>query len=294
MAFSVSRAALFGIAVIALSATGADFNFAGPAGDAAFAKGPNSSQNGNNGNGNGNGRSGERGNSANAHGNRGHTASVETQALAPGQTKERNIHALLGGLNSLQRNVNGLMNSSDPRMDQFRSFVEANANLELALAALEEATTALETADGAYQSYVGELLVANGLDPAAFAGLDVPTLQARYDEIAALEPLEGDPLYDEMLALDAVLVEVGASQQLADLQSAQSIFDAAAGEAAAAEAGTGEADLVAALLDGANPNRVYTDEEMARMVAWANEVLGVGDFDGTIDDLLALWAAPAE
>jgi hypothetical protein len=292
MAFSVSRAALFGIAVIALSATGADFNLAGPAGDVAFAKSPNSSQHGNNGN--GNGRSGERGNSSNAHANRGQTASVETQAVAPGQTKERNIHALLGGLNSLQRNVNGLMNSSDPRMDQFRSFVEANANFELAVAALEEATQALEAAGAGYQTYVGDLLVANLLDPSAYADLSVETLQARYDEIALLEPLEGDPLYDEMLALDAVLGAVGASQQLADLQSAQSIFDAAAIEAAAAEAGTGEADLVAALLDGANPNRVYTEEEMARMVAWANEVLGVGDFNGTIDDLLALWAAPVE
>lgn len=280
MAFSVSRAALFCIAVFALSAAGAATDFSG----AAFAKGPNSSQNGNNG--------GDRGNSANAHSNRSHTASNNDLAL--GQTKERNIHALLGGLNSLQRNVNGLMNSADPRMDQFRSFVEANANLELALAALEEATLGLETADGAYQSYVNELLSVNGLNPVAYADLYVPTLQLRYDELTLLAPLPGDPLYDEMTALGIVLGEVGASQQLIDLNTAQSAFDTAEGEAIAAEAGTGEVDLIAALLDGANPNRVYTDEEMARMVAWANEVLGVGDFDGTIDDLLALWAARAE
>ncbi|MEX1179735.1 MAG: hypothetical protein WEB63_02835 [Cucumibacter sp.] len=280
----MGRLALLGLAAFAFTLAPLVMNLPVPGEAVAMAKNTKQPAAGNNGNG---------GNSAAAHARHSQTASAEGVFVPPGQEGEKNIHALLGGLNSLGRNINGLMNSADSRMETFRAFVEANANYDLALEALEEATALLGTADTAYRALVAGLLTAIALDPAVYPDLYVPTLQARYDELAALGLILGDPGYEEMIGLAAVLGQVQTSQELLDLQDAQTAFGTAEADALAASVGTGEDALVAALLEGANPNRSYTDEEMARMVAWANEVLGVGDFDGTIDELLALWASEA-
>ena len=59
---------------------------------------------------------------------KGKPASSDDSTAAEDETGEKvhgngNIHAKLAGLNSLNRNINGLMNSSDPRMVDIRSFI---------------------------------------------------------------------------------------------------------------------------------------------------------------------------
>ena len=78
--------------------------------------GPDSAFAGKNGNGNGNlGRS----RSGKSNNNR-----VKIDAVNAHQEKSPNLSAELKGLNSLNRNINGLLNSSDPKMDDFRELVE--------------------------------------------------------------------------------------------------------------------------------------------------------------------------
>ncbi len=286
MSITFGRAGLLGLAALAWSAAPlmtAELGWPGLGDTAAHAKN-NKSNNGHHGGGNsdhgnsGQGTSGVHANNANA--GHGHSAAPPGDgdvALAdgqpegwvpPGQAKEKNIHALAGGLNSLGRNINGFLNGGDEKLDGFRDYVVANANLELA-------QQALDGAQMAYDDYVGGLLTDAGFDPAGFGDLSPEALQAAIDAI-------GDPTDPTSMDLQGVLDAVLASQELADLGQAATDADAAA-------VGTDDDALIAALIAGANPSRDYTEEDLNRLVPWAKEILGVGDFDGTIDDLLALW-----
>lgn len=278
MSNSLGRAALLGLAALAWSiaplAT-AELGLSGLGDTVAHAKN-NKSNNGRHGGGNSNhGNSGNHSNNGHAgdHGNgsAGNVAALngpEEDWVPPGQEREKNINALAGGLNSLRRDVNGLLNSNDERMAPFRDLVVAHANLVLSLRALEDAQMA-------YEGYVEGLLSGAGLDPALYGDLSPEGLQAEIDAI-------NDPTDPTSILLEGVLAAVEGSQELAYLDSAGVDVDAA-------EVGTGDDALIAAIIAGANPNREYTEEELARLVDWAKEILGVGEFDGTIDDLLALW-----
>lgn len=78
--------------------------------------GPDQAVAGNNGNGGNSGGS----KSDKANGNKGKTSNQD-------KVKTQSLHAELKGLNSLNRNINGLLNSSDPKMDAFRDLVNADA-----------------------------------------------------------------------------------------------------------------------------------------------------------------------
>jgi len=67
---------------------------------------------------NGNGNSGGSG-SGRSNDNRGKSSSAKAD-----KQQNRNLSAELKGLNSLNRNINGLVNSSDPKMDGFRKLVD--------------------------------------------------------------------------------------------------------------------------------------------------------------------------
>ncbi len=80
-------------------------------------------------------RSPDNGNSANEGQSNKNKSSSAVEAPDEGATKihgNGNIHAKLAGLNSLNRNINGLMNSSDPRMVEVRTFIQASADLAAA------------------------------------------------------------------------------------------------------------------------------------------------------------------
>jgi hypothetical protein len=84
---------------------------------------------------NGNGNSGGSG-SGRSNDNRGKSSSAKAD-----KQKNRDLSAELKGLNSLNRNINGLVNSSDPKMDGFRDLVvdDAEPTEEELLAAIEAA-----------------------------------------------------------------------------------------------------------------------------------------------------------
>lgn len=93
--------------------------------------GPDSAFAGKNGNGNSGGSGSSRSND-----NRGKSSSAKAD-----KQQNRNLSAELKGLNSLNRNINGLVNSSDPKMDDFRDLVvdDAEPTEEELLAAIEVA-----------------------------------------------------------------------------------------------------------------------------------------------------------
>ena len=273
--------------------------------------GENSDGGGGGGNGNGGGNGGSENSNAGGNGNGGggseskksegkakkvaDTEAVTTTTKLAKATKTKNLNAQLAGLNSLKRNINGLMNSSSPRMEQMRAFVENSAALETATAALEGAEALLGELEGAL---AGVIDVATA-DIVAFDGstvYDAPTLQGLTDRLGeldaaiALDPLN-QPAIDEQAALTAALAEINASPELAAVAEQQGVVEGLEGEIAALGPLTTEDALKAALLAAANKNRVaeaggdaYLTPEI---MAWATGVLGVGDEDGLIDDLLA-------
>jgi hypothetical protein len=168
----------------------------------------------------------------------------------------------LAGLNSLKRNINGLMNSSDPRMELVRDYVEASAALEAATAALEGAEALLGDLQTTLDEFVSNAVTTAALT--AFDGSSVyaePTLQGLNDRLAeldaaiALDPLN-QPAIDEQAALTAVLADIAASAEAAAVTEQQGVVEGLAGEIAGLEELTTEEALKAALLAAANKNRV--------------------------------------
>ena len=315
--FSVSSVALLAAPVFVGGAGSLDL----PGISAYAAKGGNSDDD--RGGGNGGGQSEEsHGNSGESHGNSGDShgnstksdvgAAVQSsggkKATAPGgasgdltvatkkapatkksstELSEQNFHARLAGLNSLKRNRNGLMNSSDPRMEAIRAYVEAGPALEIALAELEQAISDLADAQDAY------LLLVEGLEfdafdgnPDAYGDLSPSALQDRLTALEELPLLETDPLYDDWLAEIADLEAAIGSLEADELEIATTAFEEATDAADAATAAAGDEALKNALLLAANDNRLaqYGDEYVTdEILAWAKSVLGVSDAGGAID-----------
>lgn len=197
-----------------------------------------------------------------------------------------NVHARLKGLNSLNRNINGLMNSSDPKMDLFREFVTASADYETALETLGDAFTDFD-ADGSYQAMLDGL---NMTVPTNAAELD-----AMIEQLTALStadaPIEADSV-DAQAYQDALIA--WQSSMLAASQ-ALSIYEGSDLYAAANDAGaTGEASSEDAMIEamvaglnatGAGP--VTVGDMSPEMIEWVASQLGVGESDGLIDAYLA-------
>jgi len=248
-----------------------------PPGYAALAGNGNGNGGGNgNGNGNGNGGSASEthGNSGNGGQNEEKAAAREASKAAKAEAKAdkpRNLNVQLGRLNSLNRNINGLMNSSDPHMAGIRDYVRANAALDAAEAALTEAQGDLATAQDAYAAVVA---AANpvGYDGTAYADTTPATLQAR------LDLLQGAPITDETdtdfaayNAEVAALTTILESPEAATLGTATDAVAQAEADVTDATVGTTDADLQAALVAAANKPGDITPE----ILAWAKARLDV-------------------
>jgi hypothetical protein len=263
---------------------------------AMAAKGGNGGENGSgngggNGGGNGSDNGGGKSRSESASGNgqsvgkgkKSSTAGELSTAKADGADKERNIKAQLAGLNSLKRNINGLMNSADPRLAGIRQFVVASAQAEAALADARAAEDALNGAKSDYMALVREL----GLS--GYADYSPSALQTRLNQVESL--LSADPsnadLIAEQEALAAALPVLEQSPELAAVYDALAAFTAAEQAAAAAGSAANEDSLRAALLMAANENRRSDAYLTDDIMAWANSLLGVGGSRGLIDDYVA-------
>ncbi|WP_280824116.1 hypothetical protein [Pseudaminobacter soli (ex Li et al. 2025)] len=195
-----------------------------------------------------------------------------------GKVKEKNLHAKLGGLNSLKRNFNAFLNANDPKFAAIRSYVMASASYDLTEADLAKATAALAAANASFDASIGAIQPQD--DFSYTPDLTTTDLEARLGSLKAIDPstLDADAaaaLAAEIDALDSALGKAAAvneaEKQVADLEAKQ---------AEQKEAITDEA-LTAALQAGANPNRVVDQE----MVDWAKDVLGVGETYGKIDQV---------
>ena len=249
-------------------------------GDGGSHGGGNSGDHGN-GNAGGNAAGGSSGNAS--AGNGGHEKAGDATAVAnldgtgKGKAgKAKNLNAQLGGLNSLNRNINGLMKSADPRMALVRAYVQAGADLQSAQAALDGAEATMTQLQAALSTYMSSATV--GL--VAYDGSTIysdPTLQGLTDRLAELDAaILLDPTnqaaIDEQLALAAVLDTINSSPELAAVTTQQETIAGLETEIAALVEATSDAALKTALLAAANKNRVgaagdaYVTPEL---MAWA-------------------------
>lgn len=209
------------------------------------------------------------------------TEEVASTAKATKAEKTKNLNAQLASLNSLNRNINGLMNSSSKKMELVRDYIKASAALETAAANLaieEETLGGLQTALDDFVTTAAADLVAHD-DSTVY---DVPTLKGLTDRATELELLIADDpdnlaAIEEQTALLAVLEAINNSDELAAVNDQQAVVDGLAAEVAELEGLTGEDDLKAALLAAANKNRVAAAGGEAyltpEILAWATAKL---------------------
>ena len=194
--------------------------------------------------------------------------------------KEKNIHAVLAGLNSLNRNINGLMNSSDPRMEGLREYMEAYAGIADAEAALETAGTDLTNAQAALDALVSSYGLTSYDGSYDYSAATLDDLSTRLDELNTL--LESDPdnadLQAEQQALSDALAGIAASQELADVATAQETYNGANATLSELMDATTDEALKAALMVAANEKRIeeYGDGYITpEMLDWAKQALGI-------------------
>ncbi|SNS80193.1 hypothetical protein [Tropicimonas sediminicola] len=225
-------------------------------------------------------------------------------AKRPGFSPERAVAggalaSQLKSLNSLNRNINGLMNSSDPKMAPFRDYVMASADSEAAKEALEQAQRDLLETQTAYDQIAEDLALPDDPD-AALTDLD-----QRLRDHAALEPEEpvktpeNADTYDELLkewetAHKAWEEDGAALTEARDTAEALSRETDAVAEAekVAEEAADAVSEEVMrqAMVDSLNAtgNGPVTEDDITpEMEDWVAAQLGVGEADGLIDDYIA-------
>lgn len=271
---SVGAAAMLLAPLALLPATSLPGGYAALADKGGGGKGGGSENGKGNGNSNGSGGSESRGNSGNAGKNEEKAAAREAAKAAREEAKAdkvKNLNAQLGRLNSLNRNVNGLMNSSDPHMAGIRDYVRANAALDAAEAALAEAQTDFATAQGAFDALAGGAAL-GGYDGFVYPDTTLATLEAR------LAVLEAAPITDPNDALAAAyaaevatLQSILVSDEAVALDAATTALVDAEADMVEATAGTTDADLEAALVVAANKGDQITPE----ILAWAKAQLGI-------------------
>lgn len=248
----------------------------------------NSGGNGGGGSDNGNGGGSDNGNS---RASRSETTSAGTDQGGKGQSRgkksateavasvesdtprerTRNLKAELGGLNSLKRNINGMMNSSDPRMDGIRAFIVASVALEDAEAEAKAANMAFLDARSDYLGLLSELELPGDTTPAdleqQIADFVIPednmTTQENEAELAQLEL---DALTD---ALDAIET----SGLWTALLDAHETAQAEAEDLAKAQEAAGPEAFDEALLMAANKNRRSDDYLTDDIRNWAGNIV---------------------
>lgn len=225
---------------------------------------------GNSGNSGGHGNSGERGNSGNS-GNRGQsTGGSHGNAGNAGNPGGKPLASALKSLNSLGRNPNGILNSSDPKMAPIKEYLSAVAEYESA----EDALNAANSAYGDSYADLAAAAAALGLssDPASW-GSEIEQMSA---DLAANPVAEGEPGYQDYLDQLAAVEQAQADyeQALAD----KAVLDAAAQDVADAEGAISDEALVDAIVAAQNATGnapITADDVTPEMLNYAKSKLGV-------------------
>jgi hypothetical protein len=233
----------------------------------------------------------------------------EARAKALGKQKDKNFHAKLAGLNSLNRNFHAYLNAQDPRMAAIRDYVMANVELDNLNQDIAAAQAVLDDAIAAFATDPEVAGLLGAIDPVELDGVAFDytgisyaeladrqaALQEAYDTaVAAGDDATATAIGSELGVIDAALgTQAGTDVATAEatVDPLQEQIDALAGQV------TDEA-LTEALLAAANDNRVaeygpedYVDQDM---LDWAKDLLGVDDAYGKIDQVRDYLDSQAE
>jgi hypothetical protein len=193
--------------------------------------------------------------------------------------REKNLHAQLKGLNSLNRNAKGFFNGNDPKLDPLREFVASSA----AYAGLESALFDAQADLAENQALLDEVAAELGLTSTDLAE-QLTELENLQEDMLADEPELDDPTRSEwegqLSAVEdgldaAVAVEGGADA----VTSAETALDEAEGDV------SDEAlrDAIAASMNSTGNDTVAPEDLSDEVVEFVSDKLGVGDADGFID-----------
>lgn len=215
-------------------------------------------------------KSDKAGGGGNGGGSRGKSSSArggQSERGAASAASHKSARAALGPLNSLGRNINGIMNSSDPKMASVKEYVSA-------VEAFGDAEAALSDAQKAYAESYADLAEAAG----ALNLSDTPSGWA--DEITALSAdLAANPVAEGEEGYDAYLAELAAVQDaeaaLAQALSDKGTLDAAELGMVEAEAGVSDEALTEAIVAAYNATgQTMTEADVTpEMLAFARSKL---------------------
>ncbi|SNY51408.1 hypothetical protein SAMN06297129_2111 [Pseudooceanicola antarcticus] len=216
------------------------------------------------------GNSGDKGNSGGNSGGNGGNSGNNGSANKGGSGADKPLAASLKGLNSLKRNANGIMNSSDPKMASVREYLGA-------VDSLEEAEDALAAARGAYADSFAELQSSAetlGLSDTPETWVD--EIAARSAELEANPVAEGEEGYE---AYQQALQDVAdAEAALADALADKSVLDSAEAGYTEASAAASDEALKQAIVDAQNAtggDTITLDDVTDEMMEFARRELGL-------------------
>ncbi|MDX8491835.1 hypothetical protein RFN29_09605 [Mesorhizobium sp. VK22B] len=207
---TIRKTLLASLALLALAAAPA---LAGAGGNGG-GHGNGGSHGGGNGNGGGggNGNGGGKGNSSASHGKsasaKGQLAKADdttddtTDDTATAATpKEKNIHAKLGRLNSLQRNINAYMNSKSKKFAGIQAYVTQTAAAQNAQAKLDAANAKLAADQATLADLTTQLADLNATDTTGFTPEQQTALDAQIADVQAQIDAQNTAIADDTQAV---------------------------------------------------------------------------------------------
>jgi hypothetical protein len=231
------------------------------------------------------------------------------RAKALGKKEDKNFHAKLAGLNSLNRNFHAYLNAQDPRMAAIRDYVMANVAYENLAEDLSAAQAVLDDAIAAFATDPEVAGLLGTIDPVELGGVAFDytgisyadladrraALQEAYDAaVAAGDDATATSIGSELGVIDAAL----GTQAGTDVTTAEATVDPLQGQLDTLSGQITDEALTEALLAAANDNRVaeygtedYVDQDM---LDWAKNLLGVDEAYGKIDEISAYMDTQTE
>ncbi|EPX80101.1 hypothetical protein [Litoreibacter arenae] len=202
--------------------------------------------------------------------------------------REKNLHAQLKGLNSLNRNANGFFNGNDPKLETLRAYVASSAAFAGLESVVSLAQSDLADSQAVLDDVVAELELSS--DDLTEQRSELESLQ---EVLLADEPELDDPARSDWEAelatvesgLDAVAEVDAASEAVASAEEALEEAEDDVSENALR-------DAIAASMNSTGNGTVAGDDLSDEVVDFVSDKLGIGDTVGFIN--VAVEKAEAE
>ncbi|MHA7773237.1 hypothetical protein [Roseibium sp. M-1] len=201
-------------------------------------------------------------------------------------TQANNLEARIGNLSSLERDYHAYLNSDDPNLAAIQAFIGATLHYERVTGGLPRLKEELAAAR---DTLAGLLDAISAHDGYSYEDPTTEMLQTRLTTLEAVEPAalpeaQAGLLETERLTLKAVLE----SEEFLAFKTAETAYSDSEEILATLEGEISDETFSEALIAMADPalleeyGDTYVDEAM---LAWAKQVLGVGDHEGKIDEI---------